>query len=102
MSTVGIVIAILLVVLNGFFVGAEFAVVKARPTRIEELVRSGSRAAKVVKRIHRHLDAYLSATQLGVTLASLALGWVGEPAVAQAIEPWFGRSGAHTIASVLG
>src|SRR5262249_11541368 len=80
-------ISILLVLANGFFVAAEFAIVKARPTRLEQLVREGSSRAKLALRITRQLDAYLSANQLGITLASLALGWIGEPAVADLLRP---------------
>lgn len=75
---------ILLVFLNGFFVAAEFAIVKVRSTRIEQL--KGKRAA-VARKVIANLDAYLSATQLGITLASLGLGWIGEPAIAKMIEP---------------
>jgi CBS domain containing-hemolysin-like protein len=80
-------LGIVLVALNGFFVSAEFALVKVRPTQIEPLVAEGNRRATVVRHMLRHLDAYLSATQLGITLASLALGWVGEPAFAWVIRP---------------
>ena len=73
--------------LNGFFVAAEFALVKVRPTQIDPYVQEGQRSAKVARQMVRHLDAYLSATQLGITLASLALGWIGEPAFAWIIEP---------------
>jgi CBS domain containing-hemolysin-like protein len=83
----GLFLAILLVFLNGFFVAAEFALVKVRPTQIEPYVAAGNRRAEVAKHMVRHLDAYLSATQLGITLASLALGWIGEPAFAWIIEP---------------
>jgi CBS domain containing-hemolysin-like protein len=83
----GLVFAVLLVALNGFFVAAEFALVKVRPTQLEPFVADGQRRAKVAKHMVRHLDAYLSATQLGITLASLALGWIGEPAFAWVIEP---------------
>jgi CBS domain containing-hemolysin-like protein len=69
------------VVLNGFFVAAEFALVKVRESRIAQLARDGSRAAPTVQHILRHLDRYLSACQLGITLASLILGALGEPAV---------------------
>jgi CBS domain containing-hemolysin-like protein len=67
--------------LNGFFVATEFALVKVRSSRIDTLVKEGSRRAKIVKHILGHLDRYLSACQLGITLASLALGALGEPAV---------------------
>lgn len=83
----GLIFAVLLVALNGFFVAAEFALVKVRPTQLEPFVAEGQRRARVAKHMVRHLDAYLSATQLGITLASLALGWIGEPAFAWVIEP---------------
>src|ERR1700682_1908794 len=82
-----------LVALNGFFVATEFALVKVRPTRLDELARRGSAAARRAKRLVEHLDEYLSATQLGITLASLALGWIGEPAFALLIKPLAARLG---------
>jgi CBS domain containing-hemolysin-like protein len=78
--------ALLLVLLNGFFVLAEFALIKVRSSRIEELARLGSHRALVVRGMVAHLDKYLSATQLGITVASLGLGWLGEPAFAGLIE----------------
>lgn len=87
-STVwGLVFAFLLVVLNGFFVAAEFALVKVRPTQIEAEASAGNGRARITRRMLKHLDAYLSATQLGITLTSLALGWIGEPAFAWVIGP---------------
>lgn len=83
----GLFLALVLVVLNGLFVAAEFALVKVRPTQIEPYVAEGQRRAQVAQHMLRHLDAYLSATQLGITLSSLALGVVGEPAFAWIIEP---------------
>ena len=71
------------VLLNGFFVAAEFALVKVRMARIEQLARDGSRSARVARHIASHLDRYLSACQLGITVASLALGALGEPAVSR-------------------
>ena len=89
MSRYGILAAVVLVLINAFFVAAEYAVVAVRRTRIDELVAQGNRSAKIVQHIKRDLEAYLTASQLGVTLASLGLGSVGEPAIAAAIEPWF-------------
>src|SRR2546425_1035739 len=94
-----LVVALLLVLLNGFFVAAEFALVKVRATRIEELAQQGGIQARAVQRAMRHLDAYLSATQLGVTVASLALGWVGEPAFAHLIQPLFRALGTLSLAA---
>lgn len=82
-----IILVILLVLLNGFFVASEFALVGVRKTRIEELVRKGNPTAKLVQKALQNLDTYISATQLGITIASLALGWIGEPALAHFIEP---------------
>jgi CBS domain containing-hemolysin-like protein len=76
-----------LVLLNGFFVAAEFAIVKVRSTRITMLREEGDRRARIAEKVLANLDAYLSATQLGITLASLGLGWIGEPAIARLIEP---------------
>ncbi len=83
---VRLIIVVLLVLLNGFFVAAEFALVGARRSKIDQMVEEGDRSARVVRDALRHLDRYLSATQLGITLASLALGWVGEPALAATID----------------
>jgi CBS domain containing-hemolysin-like protein len=83
----GLLFGLLLVFLNGFFVAAEFALVKVRPTQLDPHVTEGLRRAKVARHMVRHLDAYLSATQLGITLTSLALGWIGEPAFAWIVTP---------------
>ncbi len=77
---------ILLVAANGFFVAAEFALVGLRTSRIETMAAAGNRAAKRLMGLLKNLNAYLSACQLGITLASLALGWIGEPAVARLLE----------------
>lgn len=82
----GIVIAAIFIALNGFFVAAEFALVKVRATELHVRVRKGDRRAVVAHRVVSRLDRYLGVTQVGVTLASLGLGWVGEPAVSQLIE----------------
>src|SRR5687768_18545873 len=84
-----LILALLFVIANGFFVAAEFAIVKVRSTQLTELADQGSVRAKMARRLTRHLDAYLSATQLGITLASLALGWIGEPAFAHLIVSFF-------------
>lgn len=82
-----LVLAVLLVLLNAFFVAAEFALVKVRSTRVQELVREGVRGSTAAQSAIQDLDAYLSATQLGITLASLGLGWIGEPAFASLVAP---------------
>jgi len=80
-----ILITLLLVSLNGFFVAAEFAIVKVRSSQIEVKVKEGMGVALLAKHILSHLDGYLAATQLGITLASLGLGWIGEPVVSKII-----------------
>ncbi len=100
-----ILLALLFIIANGFFVAAEFAMIKVRPTQLAELAAEGSTRARMARRILKRLDGYLSATQLGVTLASLALGWVGEPAFARLIEPHlsflgaWGNAVAHSVAA---
>lgn len=102
-----IALAIFLVFLNGFFVVAEFALVKVRRTRLAELVEHGSPRATTALDVTLNLDTYLSACQLGITLASLGLGWLGEPAIASLLEPLFsgvlGWSSAytHTISLII-
>jgi CBS domain containing-hemolysin-like protein len=101
-----IFIAFLLVLLNGFFVATEFALVKVRATRLRQLADAGNHSAAVALKMVEQLDAYLSACQVGITLASLALGWIGEPAFAQLLEPGLASLGkwaapiAHGIAIV--
>ncbi|HET9376057.1 MAG TPA: hemolysin family protein [Chthoniobacterales bacterium] len=80
---------VFLVLLNGFFVASEFAIVKVRSTQLDALVARGNGQARLARHVTSHLDAYLSATQLGITLASLGLGWLGEPFLARMIEPFF-------------
>lgn len=93
--------------MNGFFVAAEFAMVKVRGSRIDTLASEGHSRAKLASRITSNLDAYLSACQLGITLASLGLGWVGEPAIARVLEPLFVQLGfdnevfIHTVSFLL-
>ena len=101
-----LLLVIFLIAMNGFFVAAEFACVKIRPSRLETLIQEGSRQAKYAKKLTDHLDASLSVTQLGITLASLGLGWVGEPAVATLLLPITHAIGlddviGHTIALAL-
>jgi CBS domain containing-hemolysin-like protein len=96
--------ALMFVLANGFFVAAEFAIVKVRPTQLAELAASGSSRARMTRRILKHIDSYLSAVQVGITFASLALGWIGEPAFASLLLPLFHRFGlfsaplAHSVA----
>ena len=100
-------IVFLLVFANGFFVAAEFALVGARRSKIDAMVSAGDSRARTVRHALTHLDRYISGTQLGITLASLALGWLGEPAVAALIDRLFaalgvriGSGAAHTGAAI--
>src|SRR5277367_2892382 len=79
----------LLILTNAFFVAAEFALVSIRDTRIEQLLAAGVPGARAVRRLQQGIDDLLPAVQLGVTLCSLALGWLGEPLAAAMFEPWF-------------
>lgn len=87
MIALNLILVVFLVLLNGFFVASEFAIVKVRGTRIKQLIKEGNRRAKIAQHLITNLDPYLSATQLGITLSSLGLGWVGEPAIAKLIHP---------------
>jgi CBS domain containing-hemolysin-like protein len=78
-----------LVFLNGFFVAAEFSIVTVRKTRIDQLIAEGHRGARAVRRAVSDPDRYIAATQLGITMASIGLGWIGEPAIASFIQPVF-------------
>ncbi len=82
-----VLLALALVLANGFFVAVEFALVKVRPTQLRALDEKGRVGAALALRMRSRLDVYLAATQVGITLASLGLGWVGEPAFAQLIQP---------------
>ena len=92
-SSLNLFLALVLVALNGFFVSAEFALVRVRESRIVQLEQEGSARAGVVHDALRDLDAYLSVCQVGITVASLGLGWVGEPAVSHLISPVLGAVG---------
>jgi magnesium and cobalt exporter, CNNM family len=101
----GLLAIMLLVLGNGFFVAAEFSLVTVRKTRIDQLIAEGSSTARVVRRALNNPDSYIAATQLGITMTSLGLGWVGEPALAHVIEPAFAVLGdrialatSHSIA----
>jgi len=105
--TINLAAVVVLLLANGFFVAAEFALVKARGTRIELLAADGRSSAKLTMRIQANLEAYLAACQLGITMASLGLGWVGEPAVATLLEPLFQHFGVpqamlHSMAFLVG
>ena len=99
-------LVLFLIAMNGFFVAAEFCCVKIRPSRLETLIQEGNTRAKYAKKLVDELDEALSVTQLGITLASLGLGWVGEPFVAKLISPAIhslgvGETLGHTISFAL-
>ena len=101
----GLIVLVLLVLANGFFVATEFAIVAVRRSRLDELAAQGVPNAGAAKQVVGHLDTYIAACQLGITMASLALGWVGEPALAHLIEPpmealvgQFAPAAAHGVA----
>src|SRR5438477_10865707 len=91
-----VALALGLVLLNAFFVAAEFAVVRVRPTRVEALAEEGHSQARVVRGLQARMETFLSATQLGITLTSLALGWVGEPAFAHLLSGVFAALGIES------
>ena len=93
-------VVIALVLANGFFVAAEFALVKVRASQLRPLAKKGGWRVRFAVWANGHLGAILSATQLGVTLASLGLGWVGEPLIAHRLAPWLGRLGVMDPAVV--
>ena len=99
---IGLAAVFVLVLANGFFVATEFALVAVRRSRIEQLAEEGNRTAVAAKDLIAHLDAYIAACQLGITMASLALGWIGEPAMARMLEGPLARMGLpvspHTVA----
>src|SRR5438445_497652 len=88
-TALALVLTVVLVVANGFFVAAEHAFVRVRKTQLDEIGQQGSARARLASRVLDRLDQYISASQLGVTLCSLAIGWLGEPAVAALLEPVF-------------
>jgi CBS domain containing-hemolysin-like protein len=107
-NVLNLLAVLLLVLANGFFVAAEFSLVSVRRTRVEELVAAGNEAARAVRKAIDDPDRFIAATQLGITIASLGLGWIGEPALAHLIEPlvgwlpgaWRGTA-SHSIAAGL-
>lgn len=101
MNGLQLIFVLFLVLANGFFVAAEFALVKVRLSQIEQLARAGSLSAKLTRGILHQLDSYLSACQLGITLASLGLGWVGESVGIRLLEPMFAAIGIPQAAKYL-
>ncbi|HKD03950.1 MAG TPA: CNNM domain-containing protein, partial [Terriglobales bacterium] len=82
---------LLLVAANAFFAAAEFALVSVRDTRIQQLIDARRVGARTVQKLHRNLDQVVNGVQLGITLTSLTLGWVGEPVLARMFEVWIGN-----------
>lgn len=106
-NSINVVVIIILVGLNGFFVASEFSIVKIRQSRLDTLIKEGNSRAKYAKEVTEHLDAYLSVTQLGITIASLGLGWIGEPTVIKLLAPVFKllslpENVEHTIGFIVG
>ncbi len=97
----GVLLAFLFIFLNGFFVAAEFAFVKTRATQLTARIQKGERRARVAQVVLERLDRYLSVTQFGVTLASLGLGWIGEPAIESVVAGGLHRLGVHTEGTTL-
>jgi CBS domain containing-hemolysin-like protein len=108
LNVLKILAALALVLLNGFFVAAEFALVRVRETQLDALVAKGQRRAKLARHIVRNLNSYLSATQLGITMASLGLGWMGQPVFASLLSPVLDLLGVqsdallHSISFIVG
>ena len=100
-GAVRLLLVLMLVLLNAFFVAAEFALVAVRRSRIDQMASEGDRAAKVVQKALSQLDRYISGTQLGITLASLALGWIGEPAIAGLVDKALHLVGVEPAAGAL-
>jgi len=104
-SLFGLGAVVILVLLNGFFVATEFSIVAVRRSRLDQLVQEGYASARDARDVVGHLDSYIAATQLGITLSSLALGWIGEPALAHLLDPLmvplfggFAPAAAHGVA----
>lgn len=91
MDVASLLLIALLIALTAFFVAAEFAIVKIRSTRVDQLIEEGKPAAKAVKHVVTHMDEYLSACQLGITITALGIGWLGEPAIKSLLDPLFNK-----------
>ena len=106
LDILNLVILALLIALTAFFVASEFAIIKVRSSRIDQLVEEGKKGATSAKKVTTHLDEYLSACQLGITVTALGLGWIGEPTVAHLVEPLFGKlnippSATHILSFII-
>ncbi|MGG4107010.1 hemolysin family protein [Paenibacillus lautus] len=97
-SLISLTLVLILVLLNGFFVSAELAFVKVKSSRIDALVEEGHRRAKFAQNILKNLDGYISACQLGITIVSIGLGWIGERTISAMITPWFNGIGLNNTA----
>src|SRR5829696_7784835 len=86
-NLLGLLAVVVLVLANGFFVATEFAIVAVRKSRLEQRAAEGHADARAARDVVGHLDAYIAACQFGITMASLGLGWLGEPALAHLVEP---------------
>ena len=89
MTTINLILIVLLIALTAFFVATEFAMVKVRMSRLDQLIAEGKKGAVAAKKVVTHLDEYLSACQLGITVTALGLGWLGEPTVEKILHPLF-------------
>jgi CBS domain containing-hemolysin-like protein len=98
MTVVLLLLLIALIFVNGFFVAAEFAIVRARRSRIEQLAEEGARTARLALRQMEHVDEFIATSQVGITIASLGIGFLGEPAIATLLEPIFGGVLSHGVA----
>ncbi len=101
MSVVLLVALFVLVLINGFFVAAEFAIVRARRSRVEELAKGGNHSANIALKQMERVDEYVATSQVGITLASLGIGFLGEPAIAKLLEPLFGNVISHGLSVVI-
>ena len=101
MSALSLAALVVLVLINAFFVAAEYSLVTIRRTRVSQLVAEGRPGANHLDDAVRHLDSYIAACQLGITMAGLGLGWLGEPALAGLLEPVFGRVGGPVLGAVM-
>lgn len=101
MTILLLLLVVLLILVNGYFVAAEFALVRSRHSRMEELAKDGLGSAKLALRQMDHVDEYVAACQVGITFASIGIGFLGEPAIAQLLEPALGDVFSHGVATVL-
>src|SRR5438105_14228048 len=95
LATSSMIAVLALVAINGFFVAAEFSLVAARRSKLDEMIARGDKGAKTVQAALQHLDRYIAGTQLGITIASLALGWIGEPVLAGIFDQFFRSVGLN-------